>query len=150
MILLIIVSYFFSTIFSGFVIASLFLGFVVIETNEKYAIIFYIASVLLTLILPVNKLSLLFYYSFFGFYGLIKLYFEKIKNIVLAYICKIIFFTIALYLNYLLALSFLPDMFSNEKYLIPIFIVAILVFVMYDYLYGIIMSYYYKRRSKHV
>ncbi|MBN2851855.1 MAG: hypothetical protein JXQ23_03880, partial [Clostridia bacterium] len=61
--------------FSSFII-----GFVLIETDIRYALIFYFSSVILTLILPVDKLSLMLYYSFFGIYGLVKYYIEKVKK----------------------------------------------------------------------
>lgn len=128
-------------------LVSFILGIVLIETSPKYALIFYIASILLTFIYPVNKLSLLLYYTFFGIYGYIKYYLEKFTNIFLQYILKTFYFFIVSYFNYFLARSFLPNIVNEIKIYI-IFFMALLVFFLYDYLYSIAMDLYVEKIMK--
>lgn len=126
---------------------SFILGIVLIETSPKYALLFYISSVLLTLIFPVNKLSLLLYYTFFGIYGYIKYYLEKPSKIIFQYLLKFIYFITVCLLNYFIARAFLPNII-NEISIYLIFIIAIIVFFLYDYLYSIAMDIYVKRILK--
>lgn len=126
---------------------SFIIGIVVIETDFRFALMFYIASVLLSLIFPVNKLSLLLYYSFFGAYGLVKYLIEKLENIIVEYILKILYFMGVCVANYLIARIFLPDIIN--KIPIPVIVIAsVIVFVIYDYLYGMVMMFYVKRIRK--
>jgi len=129
--------------------ASFIIGIELSETSIKYAIIFYFASFLLTLIFPINKLSLLLYYSFFGIYGLLKYYIEKIKIIILEYIIKAALFVTIFLLNITYIKLLLPKLVIQ----FPVYILLLLSFIaflLYDYLYTLIMQLYAQkiRRSR--
>ena len=74
---------------SFYVLISFFSGIMIIESNHKYSWIFYLASVVLSFIIPINKLAFLLYYSYFGVFGIIKYYIEKIKSKIGGHILKI-------------------------------------------------------------
>jgi len=121
--------------------ASFIIGVELSETSIKYTIIFYFASLLLTLIFPINKISLLLYYSFFGIYGLIKYYIEKIEIIILEYIVKTIFFITIFLLNITYIKLLLPKLVVQ----FPVYILLLLSFIaflLYDYLYTLIVQLY--------
>jgi hypothetical protein len=61
-------------------LASLIPGIVIIEYGLKQGIIFIVASFILSLIMPIDKISLLLFYSFFGVYAVIKYLIEKISS----------------------------------------------------------------------
>lgn len=139
--------------FTIYMFASFITGIILIETNYKYTIIFYFASILLSLIFPISKLSLLLYYSFFGIYGLIKYFIEKANHKLLEYIFKTIFIILIFTINFLFSKLFLPDIIDKLP-LIVVIPVVVIVFLIYDYLYSLIMDFYYNRiykmRSKNV
>jgi len=127
--------------------ASFIVGIELSETDIKYAIIFYFASILLTLIFPINKLSLLLYYSFFGIYGLIKYYIEKIKSIIFEYIVKIILFSIIFIINITYIKLLIPKLIIHFPIYI-LFLLSFIAFLLYDYLYTLIMQLYVQKIKK--
>jgi hypothetical protein len=127
---------------SIYFIISLFPAIVLIETDHKYSWLFFAVTSILSLVLPINKIELLYYYTFFGFYGIIKFYLEKRIKIIPCYIIKISFFIIILLLNYLVAASFIP-VGAAELFSLPVLIlVATPLFILYDYIYTLVINYY--------
>ena len=128
--------------FSIYILISLFTGVIIQESNHGWAWLFFISSVLLSLILPVNKLSFLLFYSFFGYFGIIKFYIEKIKLKAAGFILKIVFINTAVILNYYIAASFLPGIFGDGIQLYLIMLVATAFVFIYDYIYTMVMVFY--------
>ncbi|MBN2558516.1 MAG: hypothetical protein JXB33_07175 [Clostridia bacterium] len=130
---------------SIYVLASFIPSVVLIESNSRNAWLFFAASVLLGLLLPVDKLSLLLYYSFFGYYGILKYHLEGIKGKIPGFVLKLMVFYSAVTVNYYIAGAFLPGYISEEISLAVLMIVATPFFFIYDYLYTLAIIFYMKR-----
>ncbi|MGI6728008.1 MAG: hypothetical protein ACOX4P_05555 [Anaerovoracaceae bacterium] len=118
----------------------------IIETKAKGGWLFYGASCLLSLVLIPNKLALLPYIIFFGLYGLIKYYIERIRKQPVEIILKLLFFNgswgIGLYFfkNLLISNIGLPD-----YPVIVLIIAAQILFLLYDYILTQLIGFYRNR-----
>ncbi len=74
--------------------SSLFVGFMVVEKGPKQGIILYVAAVLLGFILLPNKFGILPFMAFFGYYGVLKFYIEKLKKPAAQVVVKVVFFAV--------------------------------------------------------
>lgn len=121
-------------------VASAIIPIAIIRTSTKNAFLVYIASSLLGfLILP--KDIIILYALFFGIYGLVKYYIEKLNKISIEIILKLIFSSIILIIYYLL-FSSLIDISNVNLPLYLIFIIANILFLIYDYALTLIISFY--------
>lgn len=77
-----------------YALSSLFAGFMVIEKGPKQGIILYAAASLLGFILLPNKLGVLPFAAFFGYYGILKFYIEKLTKPAAQVIVKASFFAL--------------------------------------------------------
>jgi len=127
---------------SLFIFASFIIGIVLIETNYKVSLLFYFSSILLIFILPINKMFLLIYFSFFGIYGLLKYFIEKVDNIIIEYLMKVVYFVFVFFINFNFIKLYLAQFLNNLPVLF-ILIIVVTLLLLYDYLYGLIMKYYY-------
>lgn len=133
---------------SIYIFISFFPGIILIETNYKHAWIFFISTCLISLILPVNKLSFLLYYTFFGYYGIVKYHLESLKSQVIAFAIKIIIIVAAFSINYFFASMFLPDFLKGEMSFYILLVIACIFLFIYDYIYTLAMDFYNKRIKK--
>jgi hypothetical protein len=128
---------------SLYALSSFFVSIIIFEFRIKAGWTFYAASCLLSLIVVQVKIRLVPYVLFFGLYGIIKYYIERINNIVLEYILKILYFNICLFLGIL----FIEAVFLPEGIIIKFPIWAIvaaleIIFLVYDYTYTLFINYY--------
>ncbi len=133
---------------SIYVLISFFPGIILIETDCRYAWIFFAASSLLSLILPVNKLSFLLYYTFFGYYGIVKYHLETLKPPLLVFTIKAVIAVGAFSVNYYFASLFLPSYLAGGM---PFYIlagIACAFLFIYDYVYTLAMVFYNNRIKK--
>lgn len=75
-----------------YAVSSVYTAIMIIETNSKGGGIFYIASGILALLLIPNKAAVLPYLFFFGIYGIVKYYIEKIGKLPVEICLKLLFF----------------------------------------------------------
>lgn len=126
---------------SLYAISSLFIAVIIIEFGTKAGWAFYLASGILSVVL-VPRLEVIPFVVFFGLYGLIKLYIEKLHSRIIEYILKLIYFNICLALG----LIFLKELIMDGVNLtVSIYIVAALlevVFLVYDYVYTLFIRFY--------
>lgn len=126
---------------SLYAVSSLFIAVVIIEYGAKAGWIFYVASSILSVVL-VPRIEVIPFIVFFGVYGLIKLYIEKVHSRVIEYILKMIYFNICL----VLGLIFLKEIImEGVKLTAPVYIVAALlevIFIVYDYVYTLFIRFY--------
>lgn len=121
-------------------IASAIIPIAIIRASTKNAFLVYIASSFLGfLILPKDIIVL--YILFFGIYGIIKYYIEKLNKLTFEIILKLVFSSIILAIYYLLFSSFVDISIINLP-LYLIFIVANILFLIYDYALTLIISFY--------
>lgn len=123
-------------------LSSFLIAILIIETSISKALVSFLSTSVLGVILIPNKLLLIPYITFLGYYAVVKLYIEKLDNLVLEWIIKIVIFNIVLYINYVI----LINVFS-QKIVLPfglIFVVLGLqiVFIIYDYTFSMFIQYY--------
>ena len=125
-------------------LSSLPMAALLLETNRRTGIMFYIATAALALILLPDKMAALPYVTVLGLYGLIKAVAEKFPNRIIEWTIKEIYFNATLFLYGLLIYKvFMP----NITFPIPIWAVVLCaeaLFVAYDYIYSICILYYEK------
>ncbi len=128
-----------------FGISTVFLAIIVIEFGVLSAIYTYISISILGLIINYNKLTLIPYIMFFGYYAIIKYYIEKINNLIIEWIIKLMLFNVAIIMMYMFMKNVLIGNIDINLPLWVIVIVAQVIFIVYDYCYSIAIWYF---RSK--
>jgi len=133
-----------------YALSSLVTAIIVMKASPKSAAVFYVASVLLAGVLLPNKLAILPYALFFGYYGIAKYYIEKmpcgkLKDIhkqVVEIICKIAVFGVAFGLGILIFKEGFTSGLSIPDFPVLILCVAAVgVFLAYDYVFTLILVY---------
>lgn len=118
-----------------YVIASLLPIVLMVERKSGYAILSLIGSALLGSLLIHNKLILLPYVAFFGHFGIVKEYLERINDKVIRIASKLLYCNIATVIIYLFSFEVLFSQidlgFSVFWLLIPLQV----VFILFDWLY---------------
>lgn len=129
-----------------YAIAGLFSGIVIMENGLKGGALVYVGALILSFILVPNKLALLPYGLFFGLYGFVKFFAEKIHYAWAQIIVKILFFAVisagSLYFfkGLFLGNIRLPDISTAF-----IIIGLVIMFLLYDYIFTLAVNIYRKR-----
>ncbi|QUI20847.1 hypothetical protein HZI73_00330 [Vallitalea pronyensis] len=128
-----------------YALAALMIGVVIVETNLKGGISFYIASSLLAFILAGDKIQILTYIGFFGFYSIAKYVIEnfthkKHVSMAIELLIKGILFNILLVIYYVAMRAIVP--IPNVWWIIPL---AQIFFFAYDYCFGYFMVVYMRK-----
>ena len=131
-----------------FFLSSVFVMGLVLEEEIGLAFLMFAVVSLLSLLLMPDKLLVIPYVIFFGHYGIGKYYIETgIRDKVIRYVVKLLYYNIALVLIYIVTLLINTDVLSDVMYfdvalyiLIPL---AELAFVLYDYLFTKVTAYYF-------
>lgn len=122
-------------------VSSLFIAVIIIEFGTKAGWSFYLASAILSAVL-LPRLEVIPFVVFFGMYGLIKLYAERLRSRAAEYLVKLVYFNICLALG----LFFLKELILDGVGLtMPVYIAAALsevVFVVFDYVYTLFIRFY--------
>ncbi len=127
---------------SLYALSSFFVAVMIIEVGLFYGWAFYAATSLLALLVVPDKMSVLPYIAFFGFYGLIKYYIEKIKYLPAQYLVKFACFNIALAAAYFVARQLFEQAVSSRLPVAAIAAVLQAIFLVYDYVYTLFIRYY--------
>lgn len=131
-------------------LSSLPMAALLLETNKRTGVMFYIATAALAMVLLPDKLAALPYVTVLGLYGLIKSIAERFPNRVVEWTIKGIYFNATLFLyGFLVYKLFMPDL----EFPIPLWAVILCaegLFVAYDYIYSICVWYYEKMIRKNV
>lgn len=129
-----------------FAVSSLFTAVMIIETGVRGGMLLYAAASILGLIIIPNKLAIIPYAFFFGYYGILKYYIEKFKSRYVQLTVKIVFFAIVLctgligFRELLLGSIHLPD------YPVAILIISgTAMMAVYDYIYTMLINFYMRR-----
>ena len=116
----------------------------IITTNIKNSVVVYAAASLLSLLLGLRGIAFM-YIVFFGLYGFVKYYVERLRKVVVEFALKLLFFNSCIYIIYSIYKVFT---FGLPKVNIPLYYAtAILqvVFIIYDYVMTVLISTMYKR-----
>ncbi|MEE0772014.1 MAG: hypothetical protein UIJ87_02420 [Anaerovoracaceae bacterium] len=129
-----------------FAISSVFVAVMILETGTGGGILLYAAAVLLGFIIIPNKLAIIPYAFFFGYYGILKFYIEKLQNAVLQIVTKAAFFALVLCIGLLGFKELLLGSIHLPDYPVYLLIAAgILFLLLYDYIYTMIINLYIRR-----
>lgn len=105
----------------------------VFEIGEKQSFVIFAAAGVLSLILPIDKSSVIYYILFLGHYPIVKSYIERIKRIPLKWAVKIVFFNICAVLALIISVYVLKFNIGNLKYgLIITVLIFNIAFILYD------------------
>ncbi len=128
---------------SMFFLSSIFVMGLLIEEEIGLALLmFAVVSILSLLLMPLSRA--MYYILFFGHYGIAKHVIQtRIKDKVIAYVLKIIYFNVALSLIYLIARqAVIEDVLASGWALAVIIGVAQVAFIIYDYAFTKVTKYY--------
>ncbi len=130
---------------SLYALSSFFVSVMIIETGISAGCIFYASTSLLSLLLLPDKTGVIPYVIFFGIYGIIKYYIEKLDRLILEYILKFVYFNACLFAAiYAIKSFFMADI----KVELPWWVVILLfevIFLVYDYVYTLFIDYFRKK-----
>ena len=127
----------------------------VIELGSGFATAVYVAVSVISLLILGNKEAAVMYVAFFGYYPIIKSFFEKNLKPVLCWIIKYIVFNLAMVASYfavtkIFMISF-EDIKSFGKWALPLLLLAgNVVFAMYDVLLTRLVTIYFYRWQKYI
>nr|WP_315025142.1 hypothetical protein [uncultured Aminipila sp.] len=129
-----------------YTISSVFVPIMMIESKGKGGWLLYIACSVMSLLILPNKVAVVPYIFFFGIYGIIKCYIEKIKNPIIQLSLKFVIFTTII----LVAYNFFYSLFFGVITLkdAPPFILLVMgevFFLFYDFILTGVINYYYRR-----
>lgn len=131
-------------------LASFLTATLVVEASVSTAIISFIATSVLGFILVPNKILVVSYALFFGYYGIVKFYIESINSLVLEWIVKMLIFNIILALGYFLLTRFFIDQLKLPFHIGLIVLGLQVVFIIYDYIFSMFIQYYKTDISRHI
>lgn len=127
-------------------IASAIIPIAIIHSSIKLSYFIYGAtSILGFLFIPTN--IIISYIVFFGIYGIMKHYIEKINNIPKEIILKLLSFNILFIIGYTILKSFIGDLQITLSPILLI-ILAQIAFLIYDYALTLIITIYLNRIKK--
>lgn len=109
----------------------------------------YIGAALLGLILLPNKLAMVPYIFFFGYWCIVKYFIEKTKSSVVQIIIKVIFFAALLCVALLFFAEVLTGSINLPDYPAAVLIAAGTLFLfLYDCIVTFLISFYFRRLQK--
>ena len=129
-----------------FAISSLFIAVMIIESGVGGAVILYVAAVLLGFILIPNKFAIIPYALFFGYYGIVKYFIEKLNGGILQIAIKLALFAALLSVMLLGFEKLMANAIGLPDYPSVILIIGgMLLLLLYDYIYTLIINFYLRR-----
>ena len=129
-------------------VASCLIPISIIRTSLKNTMLVYIASSILGFFLVSTNIAI-YYALFFGIYGIMKYFIEKLMNMPLELLLKLISFNILLGTAYLITKSLLDIAMPNFSFWI-LWVALQIIFFVYDYALTIIISFFLSRFHKHI
>jgi len=120
----------------------------ILTLGIKNSLLVFFSTAILSLLICGIKITTIAYLIFFGIYGFIKFYIEKLNKIVLEYILKLVYCNLCLFLILSIYKSFFPAMLNLSTSIYIIIIFVQIAFLVYDYVLTIFISYFKKRFFK--
>ncbi len=127
-----------------FIIGSAMMCAIVCECGVRYALVGFTASAILTFILAPDKSIPLMYAAFTGWYPIVKLYIEKLRNIKKEFALKVFVGAVVAVISY-----FLAKLIGMPFEWYWIFIIAVAA-VGYDFILSLMIQIYYEKIRKHI
>lgn len=120
--------------------ASCLIPISLIRTNIKYSIAIYLCSSILSFFMLPLKISIS-YAVFFGLYGILKSYIERLHKMPIEILLKLISFNILLFIAYFLCNNII-ELSTIHSSLLVILASAQIIFLIYDYALTLLISIY--------
>jgi hypothetical protein len=120
----------------------------VIITNLRNSFIVYFATSIISFLMLGFKGSVVAYVIFFGLYGLIKYFVERLRNIPLEIVLKLLYFNISIGIIFYVYKLFFTDLLKLN---LPIYLVVIMlqfIFIIFDYALTLFIAYVTNHFSK--
>ncbi|HOQ06244.1 MAG TPA: hypothetical protein PK127_00515 [Clostridiales bacterium] len=127
---------------SLYALSSFFVSIAIIEGGIRAGWIFYAATAILGSIIVPDKISIVPYALFFGVYGIIKFYIEKLNRIVIEYVLKVVFFNACAAIIILAAKSLFEAGLTSRFPWVALVIAGEIIFLVYDFVYTLFINYY--------
>lgn len=129
-----------------YAISSLFVGFMVIEKGPKQGLLLFAAAAILGFVLLPNKLAVVPYLTFFGYYGILKFYIEKLKKPAAQVAAKVVFYLLILVAAVKTGGAILfGDIAIPGMQIAVLYIGGALMMLVYDYIYTLAIRIYRER-----
>lgn len=126
-------------------LSSIFISGILLEDDFPLAFMSFLATSLLALLILPDILRVVPFVLFFGHYGIGKKYIERIKDKVIAFILKLLYFNLCMGLIYFAASKiWSQDLNLGFPLWLTILIMEI-IFVLYDIAYSKIQEFYWLR-----
>ncbi|CBZ02006.1 hypothetical protein FDB72_09490 [Clostridium botulinum] len=131
--------------------ASAIIPIAIISTNAKNGFFVYLStSILCSIVVGISRISVVFYIIFFGLYGIIKYYIERLNKLYIEIILKFTFFNICLIILLYIYKLFFQGITIINKYMYIYFIVAQIAFIVFDYVLTLFIFYINKHFIKNI
>ncbi|WP_270600686.1 hypothetical protein [Clostridium baratii] len=133
--------------FAIFTISSIFPAIAIMRSDVKLGVFVYLASsVIGFFIIPFDKI--LPFILYFGVYGIVKFFIEKLKNMPVEIILKLLFSNVMFFIGIYVLKSFITIDIKFPWYII--IIIAQVAFLIYDYALTLIITFYLSRIHKRI
>ncbi|MBA5851378.1 hypothetical protein H2684_08670 [Clostridium sp. cel8] len=129
-------------------LASFIIPLSIVITDVKNSIVVYISTSILSFLICGLDITVIAYVLFFGSYGFVKLYTEKLHKLVIEIILKLVFVNICAAIMLLIYNLFFPGLFNFKFAIYWIMILLQISFILYDYLITLIINFANKRIGK--
>lgn len=135
--------------FALLTIASFFSGVMFIEGGVKYSLLTYISVSILSFLLPVDRMNVIYYIGFFGYFPILKSYIERMKNLPYELIIKTCFYFVVSILGIFVLSGFFMIEIIEKLPVVMVAVIGVIALHIYDYALSILFSFYVRRiRSK--
>jgi hypothetical protein len=125
-----------------YALSSFFSSIIIIESGIKAGWLFYAATTLLSAIIIPDKLGIIPYAVFFGIYGIVKFYIERLNKLVIEYILKYVYFNLCMVLAIVLIKQFFIQSITVAIPWWAVILLLEVIFLIYDYVYTLFIAYY--------
>jgi len=142
-----VVCIFFATVLptnklSLYALGSFFVSVVILESGIKAGWIFYAATSIVSAVVIPEKPGLVPYAVFFGLYGIIKYYIEKLDRAVIQWAIKLVYFNLCLAASLLAAKELFGFGVSSSLPFGILIALLEIAFIIYDIVYTLFINYY--------
>jgi len=127
---------------SLYTLSSFFIAVIIIESGVMAGFSFFAATGLLSIIIVPEKTAVIPYLIFFGLYGIVKFYIEKLKKVVFEYILKFLYFNISIAVVWFTVSSLFELVLPEGMPWWILVVAAEIVFFIYDIVYTLFIKYY--------
>ncbi|SKA84299.1 hypothetical protein SAMN05428976_106154 [Clostridium sp. USBA 49] len=129
-------------------IASCIIPLSILTTNLKNSFLIYLSTSFLSLLLTGIKGNVIAYIVFFGLYGFVKYYIEKLRKIPLEIVLKLLFFNTSIVILYIISKAFFNNILNMNISIYIILIGIQFAFFIFDYALTLFISYLQRRIKK--